>query len=390
MGRGRRTKNAGHDRGRRTIVTRRLRRTVRAAVPLVQLTAAATAAWLIALHFTGHDEPFFAPIAVVVALSSPLGERGSNAVRLLAGVMVGITAGELTVLLLGGGYGRLALATFAAMALARVLGGPRLVMVQAAAGAILTVAAADGEAGVHRLIDGAIGAGIALVFSQVLLSPEPVALVRRAAAGAAARMAEGLTLTARALERGDDNLAEKALELLRDQRDSLAELARLRKASSRVARHSAIWRSRIEPVVRENENAGHLDLLSASCLLLARAVAADPVACATLAPSVQRLADALKKMAADPGDRATRQAAADHALAVARSLADADPSEHSLFAAAVLAVQMVTVDVMVVAGVDPDEAAAAVRQGTGELRVAAPPRTPRLPFVPERRRRPPS
>jgi Fusaric acid resistance protein-like len=393
---GSRTKNASHDRGPRTTATRRLRRTVRAAVPLVQLTAAATAAWVIALQFGGHDEPFFAPMAVVVALSSPLGERGSNAVRLLAGVMIGIAAGELTVLTLGGGYGRLALATFAAMALARVIGGPRLVMVQAAAGAILTVAAADGEAGVHRLIDAAIGAGVALVFSQVLLSPEPVALVRRAAVDALARMAEALTFAAQALERRDDNLANNAMNLLRDQHDSLGELARLRKASGRVARHSAIWRSRIEPAVRENENAGHLDLLGASCLLLVRAVAADPVAtsdrvaCATLAPSIQRLADALKEMAADPGDQVTRQAAADHALAVAQSLSDAYPSEDPAFAAAVLAVQMVSVDVLVVAGVDPDEAAGAVRRGTDEFRVPAPPRTPRLPFASERRPRRPS
>ena len=393
---GRRIKDAVHDIGLWTIATRRLRRTVRATVPLVQLTAAATAAWVIALQFGGHDEPFFAPIAVVVALSSPLGERGSNAVRLLAGVMVGITAGELTVLTLGGGYGRLALATFAAMSVARVLGGPRLVLVQAAAGAILTVAAADGEAGVDRLIDAAIGAGVALVFSQVLLSPEPVALVRRAAADALARMADALTLTAQALEHRDDSFADNAMRLLRDQRDSLVELARLRKASNRVARHSAIWHARIEPTVRENENAGHLDLLGESCLLLARAVAtdraatADPVPWATLAPSVQRLADALKGMASDPGDRATRQVAADDALTVARSLSHAHTSEDPAFVVAVLAIQMVTVDVMVVAGVVLDEAVAAVRQGTGEFRVPTPPRTPRLPFVSERRPRRPS
>jgi hypothetical protein len=376
-------------------VKRRLRRAVDAAVPLLALTAAATLAWVIALELGGHGEPFFAPIAVVVALSSPLGERGSNAVRLLLGVMVGIAVGEVTVLVLGGGFGRLALATFSAMALARLLRGPRLVMVQAASGAILTVAAADGEAGVHRLIDAVIGACVALLFSQVLLSPEPVALVRRAAADALARMAEAVALTARALERRDDSLAEEATKLLRDLRDSLTELARLRKASGKVARHSAIWRSRIEPSVRENENAGHLDILSSSCLLLSRVAAdpdlmADPDGCAVLAPSVQRLADALRDMAADPGDRTVRQAAADHALVVARSLSDGGPSKDPAFAAAVLAVQMVTSDVMVVAGVDQDEAAAAVRQGTGEFRVPDPPRTPRLPFVPQRRPRRPS
>lgn len=177
---------------------------------------------------------------MVVALSSPLGERGSNAVRLLLGVMIGIAAGEVTVAVLGGGYGRLALAMFAAMALARAMGGPRLVIVQAAGGAILTVAAADGQAGVHRLVDAGIGAAVALVFSQFLLSPEPVALVRRAAAVALGRMADALSLTAQALERDDDDLVDEATTRLRDLRDSLAELGRLRKASSRVARHSVI------------------------------------------------------------------------------------------------------------------------------------------------------
>lgn len=346
------------------------------------LTTAATLAWVIARQFGDHDDPFFAPIAVVVALSSPLGERGSNAVRLLLGVLLGIAVGELTILVLGGGSGRLAVATFVAMALARLLGGPRLVVVQAAAGAILTVAAADGEAGADRLIDGAIGAGVALVFSQVLLSPEPVALVRQAAARAISRTSGALALMAEAVERRDDDLADDALQLLRDVRDSLTELARLRKAGPRVARHSAIWRSRTEPVVRENENVGHLDLLVASCLLLARTVAsADRDACSPLAPSIRRLAGALGDMAADPGDRAPRQAAADTALAVARHLGVADAPQDPAYAAAVLAVQMVTADVMVVAGVDAADAHDAVREGTGEFQVPAPPRTPRLPFV---------
>lgn len=141
-------------------------------------------------------------------------------------------------------------------------------------------------------------------------------------------------------------------------------------------------------MVRENENAGHLDLLSASCVMLAHTVAdAGPVACAPLAPTVKQLADSLAAMAADPEDRTTRRAAADSALAVARRLADADPQGDPAPAAAVLAAQMVTVDVMVFAGVEPDEAAAAVRQGTGEFQVPKPPRTPRVPFITERRPR---
>jgi peptidoglycan/LPS O-acetylase OafA/YrhL len=50
--------------------------------PLLQGTAAAMAAWVIATHLFDHHQPFYAPIAAVVALTA-LGERGLNALQLL-------------------------------------------------------------------------------------------------------------------------------------------------------------------------------------------------------------------------------------------------------------------------------------------------------------------
>jgi hypothetical protein len=348
---------------------------------VIQGTAAATAAWVIANYIIDHHEPFFAPIAAVIALNAPLGERGLNALRLLAGVVVGIAAGEAATLVLGGGYGTLAVATFTAMTAARAVGGARVTMAQAAAGAILTVAVANGEAGTERLEDAFIGAGVALVFSQFLFSPEPVALLRRAEAAALADMAGGLDLTALALERGDADLADRALLRMRDLRDHLADLGRTRQASERVARRSAVWRSQRAPVVRERENAGHLDLLGGSCLLLARtASAADLSQRGRLAKTVRELADTLEELAQEPGDHITRQRAADRALTVARGLGDASPGDGLLSAAATFSVRMVAADIMVFAGVDEAEVEAAVRKGAQELDVPEPPSAPRLPF----------
>jgi uncharacterized membrane protein YgaE (UPF0421/DUF939 family) len=42
---------------------------------ILQQTAAAVLAWLIATMVVGHAEPFFAPVAAVVALNATLGER---------------------------------------------------------------------------------------------------------------------------------------------------------------------------------------------------------------------------------------------------------------------------------------------------------------------------
>lgn len=348
---------------------------------VLQGTLAATAAWLIAKYGLDHPRPFFAPVAAVIALNTVRGERGRNAVRLLQGVILGIAVGEITLLMLGAGVGSLALATFAAMAVAHAVGGTRIVIAQAAVGGILTVALGNPDAGVDRLVDAFVGAGVALLFTQVLFSPEPLALLRRAEAAALADMAEALRLTARALESDDDDAAEQAMSELRTLRDHLGELVRTRAASRRVARRSAVWRSQIAPVVSETEDAGRLDLLGGSCLTLTRAaMATDQASRRGLAPRVRELADALADLANEPGDRSTRQEAADRALDVARRLATGAPLSQPEAVAAMVALRTVASDLMVFAGVDAEEAEAAVREGTGEFRVPDPPSAPRAPF----------
>jgi hypothetical protein len=340
---------------------------------VLQGTLAATAAWVIARHVVGNHEPFFAPIAAVVALNASLGERGRNALRLLLGVIVGIICGELALEALGGGYVSLALAVLAATTAARALSGVRIVIAQAAAGAILTVAVANGEAGTERLVDALLGVGVALLFTQVLFSPEPLALLRRAEAAALSDMAAALRLTARALQHDDDDAAERATMHLRTLRDHLSELGRTRAASGRVARRSMAWRSQIAPVVRETEDAGRLDLLGDSCLTLTRtATRADQDSRHRLAPAVGELAEALGELGPRLGDRAARQAAADRALAVARRLVSADKQAEMEAVAAVVALRMVATDLMTFAGVEAEHADAAVREGTGEFEVPAP------------------
>jgi hypothetical protein len=346
--------------------------------PLLQGTAAATAAWLIAKYVLDHPEPFFAPIAALVALNTSLGERGLNALRLLQGVIVGIAVGELTLLTIGGGYGAVALAILAATAVARAFSDARIAVAQAAVSAILVVALADADAGVDRLADALVGAGVALVFSQLLFSPEPVRLVRRAETSALKVMADGLASAATALELDDDELGQDAITSLREVRDDLSELARVRRASTRVARRSLVWRSRLQPVVQENENAGHLDLLGSSCLVLARAATwLGSGERASLAPHVRELAKALGELAEGLSDRDVRQHAADRSLAVAVEVSTHGDGKA---APAVVGVQMVATDLMVFAGIDSEEAVTAVEEGLRSRDVRSPPKAPASPF----------
>ena len=182
-------------------------------------------------------------------------------------------------------------------------------------------------------------------------------------------MADGLSSTANALEHDDDELAEIAIDdVSATLRDDLSELGRVRRASTRVARRSLVWRSRLDPVVQEKENAGHLDLLGSSCLLLARTAASlGSAERAKLAPQVRELAEALMELAGGLDDRAVRQHAADRGLAVAVEISADDEPPDSAFAAAVISVRMVAMDLMVFAGIEPDDRS---RRGAGRYPVA--------------------
>jgi hypothetical protein len=102
-------------------------------------------------------------------------------------------------------------------------------------------------------------------------------------------------------------------------------------------------------------------------------MAAEQASRRRLAPHVHELAGALGDLARAPGDRSTRQQAADRALDVARRLATGATPSESEAVAALVGLRTVVTDLMVFAGVEPEQADAAVRAGTGEFRVPAPP-----------------
>jgi hypothetical protein len=230
-----------------------------------------------------------------------------------------------------------------------------------------------------------IGGGVALVFSQVLFTPEPVRLLRRAEAAALTDVGNAFDLTARAIDEDDKDLATRATGSLRDVRDRLADLGRTRDASQQVARRSAAWRSQRDPVVEENENAGQLDLLGASALMLVRsATAAEGGGREVLAAAIRDLAGRVHDLARDPGDRGVRQQAADGVLKAVRRLRSDDrvrgAAPDSALAAAVVSMSSAAADIMIFAGVDADAAEQALQRDDAELEGPAPAHSPRTPF----------
>lgn len=332
-----------------------------------QGAAAAAVAWIIAKYAIDHHEPFFAPMAAFIGLNTSLGERGTNALRLLAGVLIGLVVGQLTVLVLGRGYGSIALAVFVATLVARAASGARIIIANAATSAILAVAVAGSGLWQNRLVDALIGAGVAIAFSQFLFSPEPVAFVRRAMARTLAEMANGLSQTAQALATGDSALLERAVDRQRLLRARMSDLHRVKNVSANIARHSVVWTSEGTPLPRETRSAERLDFLGGSCLMLMRlAMATRPENQKRLAHSVRVLAILLEDLSLAPADLVTRQQVARAALAVARGLVHAPAPPESTLAAAFTAARVVASDIMIFAGIAPTHVTDAVREGTLE------------------------
>ncbi|WP_310721218.1 hypothetical protein [Streptomyces lydicus] len=131
--------------------------------------------------------------------------------------------------------------------------------------------------------------------------------------------------------------------------------------------------------------AGRIELLGVSCLMLIRTlVSTDPPRHSRLAHEVRELADALTDLATGLGDLHGRQRAVDRAFAVARRAAGENAWPQMTLEAVAASVRFVCFDIMMFAGVAPQDAKVAVEQGAGEPRATAPPRDLHLLSLPRR------
>ena len=82
---------------------------------LGQAAAAAGISWELALQLPSHGQPFFAPIAAVIALGAERGTRGRQAIRMMTGVAVGILLGAAVLALAGAGGWQIVVGTAVAL-----------------------------------------------------------------------------------------------------------------------------------------------------------------------------------------------------------------------------------------------------------------------------------
>lgn len=338
---------------------------------ILQATLAAIIAYAIAEIVLGHEQPFFAPVAAVVALSVSLGHRGRRAAEIVAGVALGLVIADLIALALGTGPLRLGLVVGLAMMAAVAVGGGVLLVNQAAISALLVVILQPEDAAFDfsRLIDASVGAAVAFAINS-LLPHDPRRTVDEAARGVYGELAATLRGVADALDHGDPAVAAAALERGRALDQAAATF---RQALDAAAELHAIGplrrRGRVE-LGPETVAAARVDLTVADGRILARG-AANAVRRGAAAPAhsviaVRELAaaaDGLVEALAGAADvEPVQRRALDAAVAAMEAI-----EERPTLATGMLAghVRMTAVDILASSGLEHAEAVEHLERATG-------------------------
>lgn len=171
---------------------------------------AGASAWLLANWLLGHPNPVFAIVSAIVCLSPGLPNHGRQAAGLMLGVIIGIAMGELALLVPDGTVDsrflplmRMTGAVFLSIMLAASCGLLAVAPIQAGVSAVLVLAMGPENAGWNRMQDVTVGVGVGLVFSQILLTPDPRRQIEASMHDLRVRLARGLVLVAEALRHGD-------------------------------------------------------------------------------------------------------------------------------------------------------------------------------------------
>jgi uncharacterized membrane protein YgaE (UPF0421/DUF939 family) len=325
-----------------------------------QCAVAAGLAWYVAADLIGHDRPFFAPIAAVVALGTSYGQRLRRVAEVTLGVAIGVFLGDVITHLLGSGGWQVALIVSLAMVSALLLDAGAIFVTQAAVQAIVvsTLLPDPGKA-FTRWTDALIGGAVALLAATVVPGA-PLRRPREQAAVVVSRISALLRSSATSIEDGD---VERAMATLADARRSDALIAELRAAAdeglSVVASSPFRWRHR-GGVRRMLELVEPLDFALRNTRVIARRVAVAAYRHEPIPPGyatfLRDLAEVTDQMTAELRADRMAETARDPLIALGRASAHLERTTVLSAEVVVAGVRSLIADLLAVSGMDPLEA----------------------------------
>lgn len=339
---------------------------------VVQTAVAASVAYLLAVVVLGHETPFFAPIAAVIALSVTLGQRMRRVVEVAFGVAVGLMVADLLVLVIGTGTAQIGVVVLLAMAAAVFIGGGPLLVNQAAISALLVVVLQPPDAGFSpdRFLDALVGGLVALTVN-FLFPVNPERLVERAARPVFDELVAVLEDIAAALRDGDREKAEGAL--LRARRiddEQVVTFYEALSAGQETARLSPTRRRALGHMELYANASTRIDLAVINTRVLARGAAnmlrrGEP-APALLPEAVLDLSRAVKALAAYLESSREPEEARRYALEAAHRATQILSERHDLATSVLVGqVRSAAVDILRSTGMDQASALQALEEAAG-------------------------
>jgi uncharacterized membrane protein YgaE (UPF0421/DUF939 family) len=343
---------------------------------VVQAGLASALAYLIATDVLGHPRPFFAPVSAVITLGLTVSERGRRAFEVAFGVAVGIAVGDIVISGIGVGVWQLGLVVMVAVVVALFIGRGQMLVNQAAVSAALVATLQPPSQGITfaRFLDALVGGGIALLVSGLFLPVRPQAMIRRSASPVLDELAAVLTDVADALDRRDADAAHDALLRARGIDGLVGQFEDAVDVARETARF-APQRRRSRPMVETWAGAAQeIDLAVRNVRVLARgairAIQLDenvpddvPVALRDLADAVRGVDTAL----ADGGLDAVREPAL---RAAGRATLVLERTGNMSVSVIVGQIRSTATDLLTGAGMDPEDAASAVREAANRFAAA--------------------
>lgn len=232
----------------RDSVERRVTRARQRIFFIVQCALSASLAWYIAGVLLGHPEPFFAPIAALVALGQSYGQRIERVVQIVMGVAIGVLVGDTFVHYFGAGFWQLAVIIVLSMTVTSLLGAGMLMVTQAGVQSafVTMIVAGPGEA-FSRWTDALVGGLVALA-AATITPVSPLRRPRRYTGTIVVQLGEVLSDTARALRERDRELAAASLTKARETESALERLHDLADDGLAVIRSSPFRRGHLPAV----------------------------------------------------------------------------------------------------------------------------------------------
>ncbi|MFV8381588.1 FUSC family protein [Corynebacterium hindlerae] len=215
---------------------------------ILQLGITAGLAYWVSLRVFGHPQPFFAPMATIIVLSTQGGDRVRRSIELVLGVAVGVGLGDILIYYVGTGVWQIAVGVIVSVTAVMFIDKGVLAANQAAFASVLiaTIFPPGTAGGPERMFDALIG-GVIGVVMMGLIPKSPLKDGRREIAKILSTIAAVMEELVEALSARDGRQVSDVLERARSSQAAINTMIAAAHTGKEVVKTSPImWKQRRE------------------------------------------------------------------------------------------------------------------------------------------------